>query len=70
MSLHPIPGGAVPPQTVTVARAVFPRGNAYLDLRDALGPIFADAQFAGLFAAWTSPLRVEGYDRHVMLQCA
>ena len=55
MSLHPIPGGAVPPQTVTVARAVFPRGNAYLDLRDVLGPIFGDAQFADLFAACGRP---------------
>jgi transposase len=32
-----------------VARAAFPNGNRYLQLRDALGPIYDDAAFAALF---------------------
>jgi transposase len=55
MSLRPTLGGDVPAETTTVARAVFPRGNAYLGLRDALGPIFADEQFASLFASCGQP---------------
>ena len=55
MSLHPVPGSIVPHQTLVVARAIFPRSHAYLDLRDTLGPIFADAQFASLFAACGQP---------------
>ena len=50
MSLHPALDADVPTETAAVARAAFPRGHAYLSLRDALGPIYADAQFADLFA--------------------
>jgi transposase len=50
MSLHPTVSGEVPASTATVARAAFPRGNPYLLLRDRLGTIFTDAQFAPLFA--------------------
>ena len=50
MSLHPTFDAGVPTETVAVAHAAFPRGHAYLSLRDALGPIYADAQFAALFA--------------------
>ena len=50
MSLHSTPRGEVPAATAAVARATFPRGNRCLDLRDALGPIFEDRQFAELFA--------------------
>jgi transposase len=32
-----------------VARAAFPRGNVYLILRDALGTVFTDADFADLY---------------------
>ena len=46
MSLRPTPCEAIPALTATVARAAFPQGNAHLRLRDALGPIFTDAQFA------------------------
>src|ERR671938_398179 len=49
MSLHPKPIGPVPEETARVAHAVFPRGNAYLRLRDELGPIYEDRAFAGLF---------------------
>ncbi|WP_262032552.1 IS1182 family transposase [Microvirga sp. Mcv34] len=55
MSLHPIVSGEVPASTATVARAAFPRGNPYLLLRDRLGTIFTDAQFAPLFAHCGQP---------------
>src|SRR3954465_12169608 len=52
MSLHPktCPKTCpeVPASTAAVARAAFPRGNPYLRLRDALGTVFSDAQFAPL----------------------
>src|SRR6266511_4213574 len=50
MSLHPTKVGPVPEETARVARAAFPRGNAYLRMRDALGGLYDDAAFAPLFA--------------------
>jgi len=55
MSLHAQPIGPVPEQTTWVARAAFPKGNPYLTLRDHLGTIFQDADFATLFPAWGHP---------------
>jgi transposase len=49
MSLHPKTCPEVPASTAAVARVAFPRGNPYLRLRDALGTVFRDAQFAPLF---------------------
>ena len=49
MSLRPQPVAPVPDDTTRVARAAFPKGNPYLTLRDALGTIFQDADFAALF---------------------
>ena len=49
MSLKPTPIQPVPEETVRVARAVFRKGNPLLKLRDELGAVFADADFAGLF---------------------
>jgi len=45
MTLHPQPFTAVPPETARVARAVFPRGNLYMLLRDELGEIYEDEAF-------------------------
>jgi transposase len=49
----------VPEETLQVAKAAFPKGNVYMTLRDELGPLFEDADFAALFAwqgqAGTSP---------------
>jgi transposase len=50
MSLQSEPAGPVPEETARVACAVFPRGNAWIALRDAVGPIYEDANFAALFA--------------------
>ena len=49
MSLRPQSVPAVPEQTATVARAAFPKGNRYMRMRDELGPVFADDDFADLF---------------------
>ncbi|MFL5337265.1 MAG: transposase, partial [Geminicoccaceae bacterium] len=49
MSLKPSPIQPVPEETARVARAAFRKGNPLLKLRDELGPIFADADFADLF---------------------
>ncbi|WP_246690130.1 transposase [Methylobacterium sp. WL7] len=45
----------VPNRTVVVADAAFPRGHAYLGLRDALRQIYTDAQFVFLFARGDQP---------------
>jgi transposase len=55
MSLRATPCGDVPAETAAVAHAAFPQGNVYLRLRDALGIIFTDAQFAPLFATRGQP---------------
>jgi transposase len=55
MSLRPQPIGPIPEQTVCVAHAAFPKGNPYLTLRDHLGTIFQDDDFAALFPAWGYP---------------
>ena len=52
MSLRPQPIGAIPEQTARVAQAAFPKGHPYLTLRDHLGTIFQDEDFAALFPAW------------------
>src|ERR671911_744717 len=49
MSLKPVLIQPVPEETARVAKAVFRRGNPYLRLRDEIGPIFADTDFADLF---------------------
>ncbi len=55
MSLRPHPMESVPEDTARVARAAFPKGNLYLTLRDTLGTIFSDADFAALFPACGQP---------------
>src|SRR5947199_1197088 len=49
VSLKPSPIQPVPEETARVARAAFRKGNPLLKLRDELGAIFADADFADLF---------------------
>src|SRR5262245_26584709 len=49
MSLHPQPIDPVPAETARVARAAFPRGNVYLRMRDELGSLYTDEEFAALF---------------------
>lgn len=39
----------IPTMTAEVARAAFPKGNAVMKIRDELGPLFEDADFAALY---------------------
>jgi transposase len=55
MSLKPSTVPAIPEDTMRVARAAFPHGNAYLTLRDALGTIFTNADFVPLVPACGQP---------------
>ena len=55
MSLKPSPIQPVPEETARVARAAFRKGNPLLSLRDELGAIFADADFADLFPKLGQP---------------
>src|SRR5436309_7490076 len=49
MSLQPQAVYVVPEETARVARAAFPKGNAYLRMHDELGRLYADQDFAALF---------------------
>jgi len=49
MSLHAQPLEPIPELTSRIAHASFPKGTLAMQLRDALGPIFEDADFAQLF---------------------
>jgi transposase len=55
MSLHPQPIGPVPEETARVARAAFHGGNVYMALRDELGTIFRDEEFAALYPSRGRP---------------
>ena len=55
MSLKPVPIQPVPEATARVAKAAFRKGNRLLSLRDELGAIFADADFADLFPKLGQP---------------
>ena len=49
MSLHDQPPEAIPELTRRIARTSFPKGSLAMHLRDALGPIYQDVDFAQLF---------------------
>lgn len=49
MTLHAPSFDSVPADTSEVAWAAFPKGHPYMHLRDALGEVFHDADFADLF---------------------
>ena len=49
MSLHTQPLEPIPELTCRMARASFPKGTLAMHLRDALGAIYQDADFAHLF---------------------
>ena len=56
MTLHPTSASAVPEETVRIALAAVPKGNVYLQMRDVLGSIYTDEQFADLFAIRGRPV--------------
>ncbi|MBZ9752873.1 transposase [Deinococcus sp. HMF7604] len=45
----------IPEETARVARLAFPKGNLYLRLRDELGVLYADEEFAALFPTRGQP---------------
>ena len=49
MSLKPEPIGSIPPETASVAKAAFPKGNSVMKIRDELGMLYQDDLFADLF---------------------
>jgi hypothetical protein len=49
MSLLAHPLEPIPDLTSRIAHASFPKGTLAMHLRDALGPIYEDADFADLF---------------------
>lgn len=55
MSMRPQNIPDIPIETVQVARAAFPKGNMYLQIRDTLGSIYTDEAFAELFSQWGQP---------------
>jgi transposase len=55
MSMWPRSSQAIPATTAQVARAAFPQGCMAIRIRDTLGELFADAQFAQLFATRGRP---------------
>src|SRR5207248_11550006 len=49
MSLKPYPISPVPEETARIARAAYPKGNIYLQLRDEFGTIYEDEDFVNLY---------------------
>ncbi len=49
MSLHPQAIVPIPEATVRIAGAAFRKGNVYMHMRDELGTIYQDTDFADLF---------------------
>jgi len=49
MCLKPEPIDMVPEETARIARAAYPKGNIYLQLRDEFGTIYQDEQFVALY---------------------
>jgi transposase len=60
MSLRPQDLDQVPAETAEVARAAFPKGHAYLTLRDKFGALFSDELFRKLFAWRGQPAEAPG----------
>lgn len=45
----------IPEETVEIAQAAFPKGNIYMTMRDELGVMYEDSEFATLFASDGQP---------------
>ncbi|MEW6732341.1 MAG: hypothetical protein AB1489_13520 [Acidobacteriota bacterium] len=50
MSLRPNSKKGIPKETVKVAKAAFAKGDVYIKMRDELGAIYEDEEFAALFS--------------------
>ena len=47
--MHPQPIPEIPEETVRIAQAVLPKGNVWMRMRDELGKLYEDEDFADLF---------------------
>lgn len=63
MSLRPIPVPPVPEETARVARAAFRKGCLAMRVRDEVGPLFCDEQFASAFPRRGGPALSPGAAR-------
>lgn len=52
MSMHPQNIPDIPKETAQVARAAFPKGNIYIQIRDTLGSVYEDEAFVEFFSQW------------------
>src|SRR5262249_52535259 len=55
MSLRVAPSAPIPAETVRIAQAAFPKGTLCMQMRDTLGPLYEDGQFAALFSQTGQP---------------
>jgi transposase len=55
MSMYPQELGSIPEETARVARAACPKGTSAMRLRDALGDLYQDEQFAALYPVEGQP---------------
>jgi transposase len=53
--LRPDAEMTIPEETERVAKAAFPKGNVYMQIRDVLGPIYQDEAFRNLFSRTGQP---------------
>jgi transposase len=53
--LRPMPLGPIPPETVRVARAVFPKGNRYFATNQYAGDAVHECAFPALFPTHGQP---------------
>ncbi len=58
MALHPQPLPQVPDATAAAVRAVFPKGNLYVDLRAEFDTLYNDQLFADLYSPKGRPVEV------------
>ena len=53
--LNPQRNDEIPEETQRVARAAFPKGNPFMCLRDEMGNLYEDEDFAPLFSVMGQP---------------
>jgi transposase len=67
MSLFPQDVILVPEETARVARKAFPKGNVYMKMRDELGVLYKDSDFAPLFSSQGRPAEAPGHLNLVLI---
>ena len=71
MSLRAVPSASIPAETARIAHAAFPKGTMCMLMRDTLGPLYDDDQFAALFSSTGQPAQAPARLALILvLQCA